>query len=210
MTLKRSLLVLLLSLIGTGSAFAQSATTATLRGKITNAQGNPVANAEINAVETQTGFVHTVNSRSDGTYTLAGLTPGLYNIVVAAPGYEPKSQDVTVLVGQTIDLNIRMVPTAVLTESITVVGTQAVETKTSEIATNITTQQIENLPQDDRNFLNFAALAPGIRLSTNPLRKTFAGDAQDPEQTNIFIDGVSTKNDVLQGGTVGQDSSRGN
>ena len=90
------------------------------------------------------------------------------------------------------------------------VGNQAVETRTSEVATNVTTQQIENLPQDDRNFLNFAALAPGIRLSTDPQRKTFAGDAQDPEQTNIFIDGVSTKNDILQGGTVGQDSSRGN
>src|SRR5207253_11181616 len=30
------------------------------------------------------------------------------------------------------------------------------------------------------------------------------------EQTNVFIDGVSLKNDVLQGGVAGQDSSRGN
>ena len=210
MTFRHNWLVLLLSFVVAAAAFGQSATTATLRGKITNAQGNSVGNAEINAVETSTGFVHTVNSRPDGSYTLAGLTPGLYNIVVAGPGYEPKSQDVTVLVGQTIDLNIRMTPTAVLSESITVVGTQAVETKTSEIATNVTTHQIENLPQDDRNFLNFAALAPGIRLSNDPQRKTFAGDAQDAERTNIFIDGVSTKNDVLQGGTSGQDSSRGN
>ncbi len=210
MTVRHRGILLLLVVIVATNAFGQSATTATLRGKIINAQGNSVANAEINAVETNTGFVHTVNSRADGSYTLGGLTPGLYNIVVAAPGYEPKSQDVTVLVGQMLELNIRMTPTAVLTESITVVGTQAVETKTSELATNVTTHQIENLPQDDRNFLNFAALAPGIRLSKDPLRKTFAGDAQDAEQTNIFIDGVSTKNDVLLGGTSGQDSSRGN
>ena len=185
-------------------------TTATLRGKITNAQGREVANAELDAVEVATGFVHTVHSRPDGSYTLGGLTPGLYNIVVAAPGYEPKNQDVTVLVGQMIDLNINMAPTATLTESITVVGTQAVDTRTSEIATNVTPQQIENLPQDDRNFLNFAALAPGIRMSLDPQRKVIAGDAQDPEMTNVFIDGVSTKNDVLLGGTSGQDSSRGN
>jgi outer membrane receptor protein involved in Fe transport len=204
------LLLLSLVIAYAAGAFAQSATKATIRGKITNAQGNSVPNAEINAVETATGFVHTVNARADGSYNLGGLTPGLLNIVVAAPGYEPKSQDLTVLVGQTLDLNIRLTPTAVLSESITVVGTQAVETKTSEIATNVTTQQIESLPQDDRNFLNFAALAPGIRLSKDPQRKTFAGDAQDAEQTNIFIDGVSTKNDVLQGGTSGQDSSRGN
>jgi outer membrane receptor protein involved in Fe transport len=107
-------------------------------------------------------------------------------------------------------MDMRMSGGTVLRESITVVGNQAVETKTSEVATNITTHQIENLPQDDRNFLNFAALAPGIRISRDPQRKTFAGDAQDAEQTNIFIDGVSTKNDVLLGGTSGQDTSRGN
>src|SRR5207247_3458069 len=108
MTLRRSWLVLLLSLVVAGSAFAQSATTATIRGKITNASGNAVGNAEINAVETSSGFVRTVNSRPDGTYTLAGLKPGLYNIIVAAPGYDPENQDVTVLVGQTLDLTVRM------------------------------------------------------------------------------------------------------
>src|SRR5205085_6624625 len=46
--------------------------------------------------------------------------------------------------------------------------------------------------------------------SLNPLSKSFAGDAQNPEQTNVFIDGVSNKNDVLQGGLAGQDTSRGN
>ena len=207
---RRNWLILLLAFVVAASAFGQSASTATLRGKIANAQGNGVGNAEINAVETSTGFVHTVHSRPDGSYTLGGLTPGSYNIVVAAQGYEPKSQDVTVLVGQTIDLNINMAATAVLSESITVVGTQAVETKASEAATNVTRQQIENLPQDDRNFLNFAALAPGIRVSSDPLRKTIAGDAQNAEQTNMFIDGVSFKNDMLLGGITGQDSSRGN
>jgi outer membrane receptor protein involved in Fe transport len=197
-------------LLAATAVFAQTSTTATLRGKIMNEAGSGIANAEINAVNTANGFVKTVTSAADGAYTLAGLAPGTYNIVVAAAGFEPKSQDITVLVGQSLQLDLRVSQTAVLKETITVVGNQAVETRTSEIATNVTTHQIENLPQDDRNFLNFAALAPGIRLSTNPQRKTFAGDAQDPEQTNIFIDGVSTKNDVLQGGTSGQDSSRGN
>ena len=189
---------------------AGQSSTATIRGKITNESGAAVANAEVNAVGTQTGFVRTVNSRGDGTFQLGGLTPGPYNIVVAAPGYDPKNQDVTVLVGQLLEMNLRLSATTVLRESITVVGEQAVETKTSEVATNVTTHQIENLPQDDRNFLNFAALAPGIRLSNDPVKKTFAGDAQEAERTNIFIDGVSQKNDVLEGGTTGQNSSRGN
>ena len=201
-------IALLAGLVAT-AAFAQS-TTATIRGKVTNERGGVLANAEINAVSTSSGFVRTVKADGNGAFNLAGLAPGEYNIVVAAPAYEAKSETVRVLLGQNLDMNFVLSPTAVVNESITVVGNQLVETKSSEIATNITQQQIENLPQDDRNFLNFAGLAPGIRLSTDPTRKTFAGDAQDPERTNIFIDGVSTKNDVLQGGTSGQDSSRGN
>jgi len=207
--MRRTFPALLFALLIAGSALAQSSTSATIRGSITDGSGASVANAEINAVSTTTGFVRTAKSAADGTYTLAGLSPGEYNIVVAAPGFDPISQTITVLVGQSLEMNLQ-VSSAAVRESITVVATQAVETKTSEVATNVTTHQIENLPQDDRNFLNFAALAPGIRLSKDPLRKTFAGDAQDPEQTNIFIDGVSTKNDILQGGTSGQDSSRGN
>lgn len=207
-------ITLIACLLGAINLQAQ-ATTATLRGKVTNEQGAAVAGAEINAVNTATGFVHTVNARADGSYNLGGITPGMYNLVVAAPGYEPLSQDVTLLVGQTVDLNIRLSPTAVLTETITVVGNQVVDTRATEIATNVTRQQIESLPQNERNFLNFAALAPGITLSTNPERKGISAGAETVGQsnccsTNVFIDGVSQKNDILQGGIVGGDASRGN
>jgi outer membrane receptor protein involved in Fe transport len=191
------------------SALAQS-TTATIRGKVNNDKGAALGGAEINAVSTSSGFVRSVKADPDGSFVLAGLTPGEYNIVVAAPGFDARSETARVLVGQNIELNFVMTPTQVLNESITVVGNQFVETRTSEAATNVTPLQIENLPQSERNFLNFAALAPGIRLSTDPQRKTIAGDAQPAEQTNVFIDGVSQKNDVLQGGVSGQDASRGN
>lgn len=207
-TFTLSLLVLLAAGIA-ASAHAQ-ATTASIRGTVKNQSGSPLPGAEISAVGVATGFVRTVTAGPDGSFTLAGLTPGEVNIIVAAPGFDPLSQQIRVLLGQNLEADFVMTPTAVLSEAITVVGAQAVETESSEVATNVTTLQIENLPQDDRNFLNFAAMAPGVRLSKDPLRKTFAGDAQDAEQTNIYIDGVSTKNDILQGGTSGQDSSRGN
>ncbi len=190
------------------SAAAQT-TTATIRGKVTTDGGTELPNAQIQATGTASGFVKNVTSGAGGTFQLGGLTPGEYKIVISAEGFDSHSETVRVLVGQNLDRNFVLRPGAV-SESITVVGQQAVETRTSEAATNVTTQQIENLPQDNRNFLNFAALAPGIRISSDPLRKTIAADAQPSEQTNVFIDGVSFKNDVLMGGSVGQDSSRGN
>ena len=204
------IVLIAMAIVAMCAAVFGQATTATIRGRVVNDAGNAIANAEINAVNAATGFVQTVKGGSGGAYTLGGLAPGRYNIVVAAAGYEPKTQDVTVLVGQNLEMNLVLSATAVLKESITVVGNQAVETRTPEAATNVTTQQIENLPQPERNFLNFAAMAPGVRLSNDPQRKTFASDAQPAENTNVFIDGVSDKNDVLQGGIAGQDTSRGN
>lgn len=205
------LLILLVAAIAV-SAFGQtsSSTTATVHGKVANQAGAPLANAEVDVVGVSSGFVRTVKTGADGTFNLGGITPGEVNVVVAAPGFEPRSQTMRLLIGQNIEVEFVMSQQAVVNEQITVVGNQVVETRTAEAATNITPVQIENLPQDDRNFLNFAALAPGIRLSTDPLNKTISGDAQPAEQTNIFIDGVSFKNDVLTGGSVGQDSSRGN
>jgi hypothetical protein len=205
-------LYLLLAIVLAAGAFGQtsSSTTATIHGKVTNQSGAPLTNAEVSAVGTSSGFVRTVHPAADGSFSLPGITPGEVNLVVAASGFDARSQTVRLLVGQNIEVNFQLTPTQVVNEQITVIGNTAVETRTAEAATNVTQQQIESLPQDDRNFLNFAALAPGIRLSTDPTRKVIAGDAQPAEQTNIFIDGVSFKNDVLQGGSVGQDSSRGN
>jgi hypothetical protein len=207
-TLKSCLFALLVGALA-ASAVAQTST-ATIHGKVADEQGKVLAGAKIDAVGTASGFVKTVTAGPDGSFQLGGLTPGEYTIVVSAPGFEPRSETQTVLVGQNLALIFVLTPTAVLNESITVSGEQFIETKTPEAATNVTTRQIENLPQDDRNFLNFAALAPGVRLSTDPLRKVIAADAQPSEQTNVYIDGVSQKNDVLMGGLVGQDSSRGN
>ena len=87
------------------------------------------------------------------------------------------------------------------------------ETRSTEVATNVTPAQVENLPKSDRNFLALAVLAPGVRLSGDRIgdtRKTISAGAQGAEQINVFIDGASYKNDILKGGVAGQDASRGN
>ncbi len=202
-------LLLVAVLLATSPVTAQTTTT-TIRGVVTDASGAAIGGAEINAVNQATGFVHQATSRSNGSYLLAGLAPGTYNLVVASPRFQPKSQILTLLVGQSIDANFSLDTSVPLSESITVVGDQVVDMKTTQIATNVTPEQMERLPQNDRNFMNFAELAPGVRLSTDAFRKTFAAGAQTANAVNVFIDGVTFKNDVLQGGVVGQDSSRGN
>jgi hypothetical protein len=74
-------------------------------------------------------------------------------------GYSAQSRQVRVLIGQALTIDLVLSTQAVLLESITAVGTRTVETRTSEMATNVTEEQMRALPQPDRNFLNFADAA---------------------------------------------------
>jgi outer membrane receptor protein involved in Fe transport len=203
------LLTALAAAVAAVPAGAQS-TSATVRGIVKDDTGG-LPGASITAQETASGFSFTATSGSDGSFVLAGLRPGAYDITVEMPQYKPAASKLTVLVGQNIDLDFRLTADLVYTENVTVVGEQAVDVKTSQVATNITAEQIRNLPQNDRNFLNFAALAPGVRVNAgSETNKEVTAGALPGFNTNVFIDGVSYKNDILLGGVVGQDSSRGN
>ena len=203
-------------------AYAQL-TTATIRGVVTSSAA-PAPGTVVTAVNVDTNAVVRAAAGPDGSYSLTGLRPGTYDISVgkAAP------QRVTIGVGETATLDVDTAaappappPTAAAAApgAIVVTGRRLVETKTSEVATNVSRDQIENLPQNNRNFLNFAALAPGIRVNQTDFRQTFGGggigEDRDGESTggpqvNVFIDGVSLKSNLQQGGVVGQDVSRGN
>jgi outer membrane receptor protein involved in Fe transport len=191
-------------------AFASAqGTTATIQGTVVDDTG-PLPGVTITAKDTQSGFTHEAVSDAQGAFTLSGLRPATYEITVAMQQYKPQAKTVQVLVGQTVTANFKIGPDVIYTEQVQVVGSsRLVETRTSEVSTNVTTEQVRYLPQNQRNFLNFAALAPGARVSDDETRKQVTGGGLDATQINVFIDGVSYKNDVLDGGVVGQDSSRG-
>ncbi len=203
---------LLVTALALPEASAQTST-AVLRGHVSAPQGQ--LPTEVVATNTANGFVSKTKVNADGNYTLAGLSPGNYNIVASSNGSKA-SQNVTVQVGQSLNLNLAVVaggPSAADAtdlQAVTVSAPALVETRTSEVATNISQEQIQELPQNERNFLDFAKLVPGITTSRNPDQKTFSAGGQSAENVNVFIDGASLKNNVLKGGIAGQDSSRGN
>jgi outer membrane receptor protein involved in Fe transport len=200
-------------------------TTSTLRGKVTDSSGTAVPNAVVTALNEGTNQRMTATTGPDGSYALTGLRAAPYKISVNIGGATVERR-VVMEVGQSATLDLGPdAPVAAGGDAtgagaeVVVVGTRLAETKTSEVATNVSRQQIENLPQNNRNFLNFAALAPGVRVANNETRRTFAGggiganpdgESTSSPQVNVFIDGVSLKSNIQQGGIVGQDASRGN
>ena len=212
MNLRHVFLVGVAALAFAGSARAQT-TTGTIRGYVKDQNGTAVAGADVQAMNTGTGVQRAAQSRADGSYILPGLVPATYELSVRSIGSSPQRRNVVVQIGATLIIDFNLQAGAVELQAVTVVATNAVETRTSEVATNVSASQVANLPTVDRNFLDLTALAPGVSIQNQRLdatRRTFSAGAQTAEAVNVFIDGASYKNDVLLGGVAGQDASRGN
>lgn len=205
-----------LSVMVLGSTFTPSVataqvTSATVRGRVLS-QGQPApAGVQIIATNSETGFTKQSTTQEGGVYALIGLAPGTYQLKITGEGFQQTARAVRVQIGQTIDLDLQAVPAAAtVTDEVVVTAERLVDMRTSEVATNVSLEQIESLPQGNRNFLNFAALAPGVRINDRDTEKTFQAGALSANAVNVYIDGMSYKNQVINGGVVGQDSSRGN
>jgi hypothetical protein len=195
------------------SASAQNST-GTVRGTVTGANGEPLADAQITARNPETGAQRGATSRADGSYVLPGLVPATYELTARHIGTTPQTRRVVVQIGATQIQDWALVTAAAQLEAVVVAAGAIPETRTSEIATNVTQAQIEKLPTASRNFLELAALAPGVTVSEDRINgenfRTIQAGGQTASAVNLFVDGTSFKNDLTAGGIAGQDASRGN
>ncbi|MCP3736140.1 TonB-dependent receptor [Sphingomonas sp. RP10(2022)] len=209
--------------VALAAPLAAQTTTAQLRGQVSGADGVPIAGASVTAVSTGTNQTFRAVTAANGAYALNGLRPGEYRITITGANGLTFERLVSVGVGQsaTLDATLGEAAPAETTTvggstatneggDIVVTGSRLIETRTSEVATNVSQAQIRALPQTDRNFLSFAALAPGVTYIDSEQNKGIQSGASTRSQVNVFIDGISLKNQVLDGGIAGQQDSRGN
>ena len=97
----------LLILVFSTAAFAQN--TGTISGTVLDLSGNVVAKAPIQATNLATKSVYQVASSDKGSYALAGLPAGAYNLAVAAPGYNLYTEQNLVVRGaQTLTFDVHL------------------------------------------------------------------------------------------------------
>src|SRR3989442_576556 len=211
--LGRRLFLSLAFVVTAAPAAVSQTSTGSIRGYVTDSGGTPIAGARVTAVNTQTSAQREVTTQSNGFYALLGLVPTEYEVTARQIGMAHEKLRVRVLIGEVFPLDLKLADSAIQVEGVSVVAAAGVEMRTSEIATNVTQQQIERLPTASRNFLALAALAPGVTISDdriNSVSRTFTAGGQTAQTVNVFVDGTSLKNDLTGGGITGQDASKGN
>jgi len=199
-----------LALAGTAQA---QVSTATIKGQITAGDTSAPAGTPVVATNKASGFTYRTTTKDNGAYALTSLPPGQYVLTITGPDGAAKSEELTVAVGETATIDFSVGKSKEKVEEIVVTGTsRRKNVKTSEVGTNVSQKLIQSLPQASRNFLSSVDLAPGVAFVQDQgsgFTKVQTG-AQDRNNSNVFIDGMSQKNQILRGGVSGQDTSKGN
>ena len=193
---------LCLTLAVAGRLSAQSVTTGSIGGIVTDGQ-KPVVGASVIAIHEPSGTSYEATTRADGRFTIPNMRVGgpyavSVNFVGQGTAFAPKTiENVTVNLGVATDLAID-VKTIAVSEQVTVTGqTDPVfSSNRTGAATTISRSDLSNLPNISGRLENVTRLTPqsGGLMS-------FAG--QDSRLNNIQVDGSYFNNSFGLGNTPG-------
>jgi hypothetical protein len=143
--------VVVLALLCSIAAWAQSQNLAQIQGTITDASGAPVPDAQVKATQTETDASRVATTGSDGTYVLPNLRIGHYRLEVTKPGFTTYVQsgiELQVATNPTIDIALKI---GEVSEQVQVEANAAlVETQATGVGNVMETQRIVELPLNGR------------------------------------------------------------
>ena len=141
-----------------GRAEAQ-VNTVNLSGTVLDPQGLAVKDAKITLKNNATGAERRGTSGDNGRYEIVGVPPGVYTLTVEAAGFASvKNSALTLVLGTLPEYNPQLqLKTTTETISVTAAA-DLVETTKSDVSTSVTQTQIDNLPINGRNYINFTLL----------------------------------------------------
>ena len=175
---------------------AAQITTGSVSGFVVDPADMPVAKARIAAVDNTRALTRYAYSDSAGYYRIDDLEPASYTLSVSAVGLAPARADIGVRVNSQARVDFRMA-VASLHQSVQVAAVvSGVPTESSDLGLVIDQARIQQLPLNDRMFLQLALLAPGVttpvegsELSTRGEFAMHANGARE-EFNNYLLDGV--------------------
>jgi outer membrane receptor protein involved in Fe transport len=186
---------LLYLLLVAPAVFAQSEVGLTaLNGTISDPSGATIAGAKTTAKNADTGFVRETASTGAGLYSLTGLPVGTYELTVEMKGFKTVHiPNISLSLGSASTLNIALEIGASETRVTVSSEIPLVETSRSTISTSINSKQVQDLPINGRNFLDFTLLTPGVvRDPTRGGDLSFGG--QRGTSNSLLIDGSDANN----------------
>ncbi len=166
-------------------------TTSSVRGTVTDQDGNPIAGATVVVTHVPSGTTSSQTTDSTGGFNAAGLRlGGPFNVEVSAPGYEAATQEIGFLTaGQAQRISVALAEEG---QTIIVSGTRqrSAITLATGAATVLTARDIAGIANINRDIRNLAARDPLVTLdATNNNAISIAG--QNNRFNRFTVDGVA-------------------
>src|SRR5262249_43958900 len=140
----------------------QSSGGAQIAGVITDPTGAVIPNAEVKAVQTNTGQIRTTVSASNGSYVLPNLAVGPYSLEVTTQGFQRYVNSGIILeVGNqvTVNVSLRLGDT---NQAVQVTADAAmVQTQDTSVSEVVDQRRIIDLPLNGRQATDLILLAGG-------------------------------------------------
>ena len=162
-------LLLVLSLLFSalaGPAGSAQTPGASVSGSVQSKSGAPIASAEIIVKHLSTGRSHSARSDDAGRYDLPSLPPGIYELVVAKPGFGPAAQETVELQeGARVAKNFALSENPETTPSTAQRGTETTArpaAANSQSSGQISESQLAGLPLNGRSYSQLATLQAGV------------------------------------------------
>ena len=179
--------VLLLSSAPT--AWAQSTSTGTVVGNVTDPSGAVVPGATVTLTDTNTKTSRTTTTNQAGRYIFVDVAPGPYELNITKQGFSTTKTQTSVQVGAATTANMTLqVGTSNVVVEVTAVGNE-LQTMNATIGNTLDSVAIDNLPSMGRDAATFLALQPGVSPDGS-----VAGAVVD--QTQFTLDGGNNTNDM--------------
>src|SRR5262249_39487647 len=186
-------------------ARAQSTiSTGSIQGTVTDPNGAVVPGASITITNKATGQVSKFTSSASGTYASGALIPGEYEVRIEAKGFQTQAITVPVQVGNISTGNAKLA-LGQSTEVVEVAGSNVtINTEQATVQGVLTTEQIENLPINGRNFLDLAQLEPGVQIQDggnfDPTKNGFSSisfGGRFGRTARIEVDGIDISDETV-------------
>jgi len=190
-------LILCLSVLALGTApmWAQSTSTGTIVGTVTDPSNAVVNGATVTLTDTSTKAARQATTNDAGRYIFVDVAPGTYDLSIAKQGFSTTKTQTTVTVGvtNTLNLSLQIGGSNVVVE-VTAVGTE-LQTMNATVGNTVTAIAIDNLPSIGRDVNTFIELQPGVSAGGD-----VAGAVND--QSYFSLDGGNNTNDMDGSGGV--------
>lgn len=162
---------------------------ATLVGVVMDESDAGLPGAIVTVIATATRQSHVGVSQADGSYTIAGLVPGVYELHVHCEDFgRSYRQGVTVGVGETIRLDFRL-KLRPLSEDVLVILDERRAQEATSLSHGVGAQEVVALPLNGRAFVSLVGLVPGVALPPGSLLPRINGGR--PRVNEYIVDGIS-------------------